>query len=112
VAYVVVANSMRALAASRREEVAVTRLLGARGWMQRGPFVMEGLTSGMIGGALAAAVVAGAWFAATRFEAATYAQVLPGVDEMTVRYILAATIAVGLLLGAITALLGFRRVRA
>ncbi|MFI5283196.1 MAG: permease-like cell division protein FtsX [Candidatus Dormibacterales bacterium] len=112
VAYVVIANSMRAIAASRRDEVTVTRLLGARGWMQRGPFVMEGLTSGMLGGALAAAVVAAAWFAATRLEAATYAQVLPGVDEMTVRYILAAIIAVGLLLGAITALLGFRRVRA
>lgn len=112
VAYIVVANSMRGIAASRREEVSLTRLLGARGWMQRGPFVMEGVMTGALGGALAAAVVAGAWWAATRFEAATYAQILPGVDETAVRYILAAVIASGLLLGTVTALLGFRRARA
>src|SRR5207248_8245337 len=43
IAYAVIANSMRGIAASRRQEVAVTRLLGARGWMLRGPFVVEGL---------------------------------------------------------------------
>src|SRR5438445_4520286 len=37
IAYAVIANSMRSIAASRRQEVAVTRLLGARGWMVRGP---------------------------------------------------------------------------
>src|SRR5207245_5557515 len=42
VAYAVIAHSMRGIAASRRQEVAVTRLLGARGWMLRGPFVVVG----------------------------------------------------------------------
>ena len=112
VAYMVIANSMRAISSARRNEVAVTRLLGARGWMLRGPFVMEGLTTGAIGGALAAAVVAGVWLAATRFEAATYSQVLPGVDGSAVRYVLAAVIVAGMLLGTVTALLGFRRSRA
>jgi len=112
VAYAVIANAMRGIAASRRQEIAVTRLLGARGWMLRGPFVVEGLTTGALAGALAAAVVAGAYLLATRFEAAIYIQVLPGVGATDVRYVLAAVITAGLVLGTATALFGFRKSRA
>jgi ABC-type ATPase involved in cell division/cell division protein FtsX len=112
IAYAVIANSMRGVAAARRDEVAVIRLLGARGWMLRGPFVVEGLMTGALAGALAAAVVAGVWLLAFRFEAATYAQVLPGVDATSVQYVIAALIVAGLLLGSGTAMLGFRRIRA
>ena len=112
VAYVVVANAMRGVAASRRQEVLITRLLGARGWMLRGPFVVEGLTTGAIAGALGAALVAAVYFSATRFEAAVFVQVLPGVGETSVRYVLAAIIVAGLVLGAATAMLGFRKARA
>ena len=112
VAYVVVANAMRGIAASRRPEVAVTRLLGARGWMLRGPFVVEGLTTGAIAGAVAAALVGVAYLLAVRFEDAVYMQVLPGVGQTSVRYVLAAVITAGLILGAVTALLGFRKARA
>jgi ABC-type ATPase involved in cell division/cell division protein FtsX len=112
VAYAVSANSMRGIAAARREEVTITRLLGARGWMLRGPFVTEGLMTGALAGALAGAVVAGVWLAATRFAAETYSQVLPGVGPDSVRYVIAAVIAAGLLVGALTSMLGFRRIRA
>lgn len=112
VAYAVMANSMRGIATARRQEVGVIRLLGARGWMLRGPFVVEGMMIGALAGALAASAVAGAWLLATRFESATYAQVLPGVDATAVQYILAAVMAAGLLLGALTAMLGFRKVHA
>jgi cell division transport system permease protein len=112
VAYAVIANSMRAIAAARRDEVAVIRLLGARGWMLRGPFVVEGLMIGALAGAVAAAAVAGAWLLVTRFEAATFSQVLPGVGPTAVQYVLAAVMAAGLLLGATTAMLGFRKVHA
>jgi cell division protein FtsX len=112
VAYAVIANSMRGIAAARRDEVAVIRLLGARGWMLRGPFVVEGLMIGALAGAVAAAAVAGAFFLVTRFESATFAQVLPGVGPTAVQYVLAAVLAAGLLLGATTAMLGFRKVHA
>jgi cell division transport system permease protein len=112
VAYAVIANAMRGIAASRRQEVGITRLLGARGWMVRGPFVVEGLTTGAIAGALAAAVVAAAFLLAMRFESAVYLQVLPGVDATAVQYVLAAVITAGLVLGAATALFGFRKARA
>jgi ABC-type ATPase involved in cell division/cell division protein FtsX len=112
VAYAVIANSMRGIATARRQEVAVIRLLGARGWMLRGPFVVEGLMIGALAGALAAVLVAGAWLLAVRFESATYSQVLSGVGQTEVQYVLAAVMAAGLLLGSLTALLGFRRVHA
>jgi cell division transport system permease protein len=112
VAYAVVANSMRGIAAARRQEVAVIQLIGARGWMLRGPFVVEGLMIGALAGALAAALVAGAWLLAVRFESATYSQVLPSVGPTEVQYVLAAVMAAGLLLGSLTALLGFRKVHA
>jgi cell division transport system permease protein len=112
VAYAVIANSMRAIAAARRQEVAVIRLLGARGWMLRGPFVVEGLMIGALAGAVAATAVAGAFLLATRFESATYSQLLPGVGATQVQYLLAAVLAAGLLLGSLTALLGFRQAHA
>jgi ABC-type ATPase involved in cell division/cell division protein FtsX len=112
IAYAVIANAMRGIATARRQEVAVIRLLGARGWMLRGPFVVEGMMIGALAGALAAGAVAGAWLLATRFESATYSQLLPGVDAMAVQYILAAVMAAGLVLGATTAMLGFRKVPA
>jgi len=112
VAYAVSANAMRGIAAARRQEVAVIRLLGARGWMLRGPFVVEGLMIGALAGAVAAAAVAGAFLLATRFESATYAQLLPGVGPTQVQYVLAAVMAAGLLLGSVTAMLGFRKARA
>ena len=112
VAYAVSANSIRGVAAARKEEVTITRLLGARGWMLRGPFMVEGVMTGALAGALAGALVGGAWLLSSRFAAATYAQVLPGVGLTSTRYVVAAVIVAGLLLGLLTATFGFRRSRA
>lgn len=109
VAYAVVANAMRGIAAARRQEVAVTSLLGARSWMVRGPFVVEGLMTGALAGALAGALVGGAYLLAMRFQSAVYAQVLPGVDTMSVQYVIATVIVAGLVLGSATAMFGFRK---
>lgn len=80
--------------------------------MTRGPFVIEGLMTGAIAGAIAAAVVGAAYLTAIRFEDAIYVQVLPGVGLTSVRYVLAAVITAGLVLGASTAWFGIRRARA
>ncbi|HEY2598164.1 MAG TPA: permease-like cell division protein FtsX [Candidatus Dormibacteraeota bacterium] len=112
VAYAVAANSMRSIAAARQNEVTVTRLLGARGWMVRGPFVTEGVMTGALAGALAAGAVLGVWALATALGSQTYSQILPGVGPNSVRYVAAAVMVTGLALGAITAMLGFRRIRA
>ncbi len=112
VAYAVAANSMRATAAARKEEVVTLRLLGARTWMVRDPFVIEGLMTGALAGAAAGAIVASAWFLANQFAGATFIQVLPGVDFTAVRYLVAGMIVAGMALGVLTSLLSFRRARA
>jgi cell division transport system permease protein len=112
VAYAVAANSMRAIAAARLPEVTLSRLLGARGWMVHGPFVIEGLLTGAIAGAVAGAAIAGLWLLATAEASQTYSQILPGVGQDSVRYVVAAVMAAGLVLGGLTSMLGFRRIRA
>ena len=112
VAYAVAANSMRATAAARREEVATLRMLGARRWMLRDPFVVEGLTTGAIAGLIAAAVVGGAWYLAVLFANATYVVLLPDVHLTAAEDVVAAVIVAGMVLGVLTSVLSFRRVRA
>jgi ABC-type lipoprotein export system ATPase subunit/cell division protein FtsX len=112
IAYAVAANSMRATAAARREEVTTLRLLGARPWMLRDPFVIEGLTTGALAGAVAGAFVGGAWLLAMRFAGVTYVDLLPGVGLTAARDVVAGVIVLGMVLGVLTSLLSFRRVRA
>ena len=112
IAYAVVANSMRATAAARREDVVTMRLLGARRWMVRDPFVIEGLMTGALAGAVAGIIVAGAWLLAGQFAGATYIQILPGVGFGELRTVVAAVIVSGMVLGVLTSLLSFRRARA
>ncbi len=109
VAYSVAANAMRSVALARREEVGLMRLLAARGWMLRGPFLVEGITTGAFAGVAAAAVVGGAWLLADRFAAATYAEVLPGVGRIAIQDLAAGIIVAGLALGGLTAWNGLRR---
>ena len=112
IAYAVTANSMRAVAAARREEVTTLRLLGARHWMLRDPFVIEGLMTGAIAGLIAGALVAVAYLLAMQFADATYVQLLPGVGLTTTRFVIAGVLIAGMVLGVATSVLSFRRVRA
>ncbi len=109
VAYSVAANAMRSVALSRRDEVALMRLLAARNWMLRGPFVVEGLTTGAFAGALAGAAVAGAWILTVHFANATFVEVLPGVGRAVMQDLVAAIMVAGIMLGSLTAWSGFRR---
>ncbi len=112
IAYAVAANSMRAVAAARREEVVTLRLLGARQWMLRDPFVIEGLMTGALAGVIAGALVAAAYLLAMQFADATYVQLLPGVGLTTARFVIAGVVIAGTALGVMTSVLSFRRVRA
>ena len=111
IAYAVAANSMRATAAARREEQKTLRLLGARPWMLRDPFIVEGLMTGAVAGAVAGALVGLAWLLASSFARSTFIDLLPGVGLTAARDVIAGVIVAGMILGILTSLLSFRRVR-
>ena len=52
-AVVLIANTIRMAIYARREEIAIMKLVGAGNWFIRVPFVIEGVTVGLLGGALA-----------------------------------------------------------
>ena len=56
-AVVLIANTIRMAIYARREEIAIMKLVGAGNWFIRVPFIFEGVTVGLLGGALAVAAV-------------------------------------------------------
>jgi cell division transport system permease protein len=112
VATVVAANAVRAAILARRDDVATMHLVGASGWMVRGPFVFEGALTGGVAGLLAAALLLGAFAAVQDTDLKTFSQLLPGVDWRTAVACAASVLLVGTGLGSFASLLGVRGLRA
>ena len=55
-ATLLIANTIRLSIFSRRREIEVMKLVGATNWFVRGPFMLEGLITGLVG-SLAAVVL-------------------------------------------------------
>ena len=109
-ALLAVAALQRLSAWSRREELAVMRLVGAGGLFLRAPFALEGLLLGATGGALAVAALAwmgsglaAQWGAALGLEPG--ALPFAGMDPMLGALLVGSGACVGLL-GAVLATLG------
>lgn len=109
IAYTVCANSLRTIALARRDELQLIRLLGARRWMLRGPFVIEGLMTGALGGVAAGVAVLALWLALAELGTRTYTDLLPGVTERAVEVLVASLITAGMLMGSVAASFGVRR---
>ena len=100
-----IANTIRLSIFSRRREIEVMKLVGASNWFVRGPFMLEGLFTGLIGAILAVillfigkeTVVSSIWFKDQGVHALPFA--LNGL----------ILIALGLLLGAAASMLTLRR---
>ena len=56
-AVVLIANTIRMAIYARRGEIAIMKLVGAGNWFIRVPFILEGATVGLLGGALAVVAV-------------------------------------------------------
>jgi cell division transport system permease protein len=112
VASVVTANGIRAAILGRRDDIATMHLVGASGWMIRGPFVVEGALTGGAAGLLAAALVVGAFAGVQDLSAKTFSQWLPGVDWTAVAACAAGLLAGGTALGSFASLIGVRGLRA
>lgn len=104
-------TSVRAVIASRREELSVMKLFGTPAWMIRGPFLVEGALTGSIGGLFAGLSVGGLSLVATEKGRAIYVQWLPGIAPETSFIVMAALVVAGFGLGSLASLVELRRVR-
>lgn len=109
IAVAVTQNSIRAAIYTRRDEVRVMQLVGARRWMLRGPFLVEGGLTGLIAGLVAAVLIGGAGVAAVRAAATQNQMLAPGVDQTTVLITCLALLVAGVVLGAAGSLLALSR---
>ena len=53
----IISNTIRLTVFARRKEIDIMQLVGAADWFIRWPFILEGITQGMVGAALAALLI-------------------------------------------------------
>jgi len=109
--YVISSNSIRAAVLARRDELLTMQLVGASPWLVRMRLAVEGALTGGLAGILAAIVVAGVCLAVLYGARHLFVQVLPGLTVPAVAEALTAVAALGVCLGAVSALFAFRRLR-
>jgi cell division transport system permease protein len=83
-AAIIIANTIRLTVFARRREISIMQLVGATNMHIRGPFICEGLLSGLCGAALAIAILAAARFELVPRLAASFAFATPSsikIDE-------------------------------
>jgi cell division transport system permease protein len=109
VSIVIVMNTIRTAVYHRRKEIEVMKLVGATEWFVRGPFVLEGVMTGLIAASIALALlVVGYEPIVVRFKSDIGFIPLsydPGFISSLARDLLAA----GALLGALGSYIGVRR---
>ena len=103
-------TSIRGVVSARRDELSVMKLIGTPSWMIRGPFLVEGAVSGIVGGLLAGLSVAGLCLIATD-KGKVYANWLPGVTSETAFIAFALLVIAGFGLGSVSSLVELRKVR-
>lgn len=101
-AVVLIANTIRIAIFARRDEIAIMKLVGAGNWFVRIPFFLEGILEGVVGAALAVALV---WAAAPSIAELFSTTVEPGALVVPFDFLLRQALLV-LGFGAGTGLLG------
>jgi cell division transport system permease protein len=109
VSIVIVMNTIRTAVYHRRQEIEVMKLVGATEWFVRGPFVLEGILTGLLAGGLAVGVVmAGYRPFVSRFHSELFFIPL-SYDPSFVTVLGAYLLAAGALMGALGSFIGVRR---
>ena len=109
VSIVIVMNTIRTAVYHRRKEIEVMKLVGATEWFVRGPFVLEGVMTGLIAAAFALALlVIGYQPAVERFRA-DVAFIPLSYDPAFVVSLAQDLLLGGALLGALGSYIGVRR---
>jgi cell division transport system permease protein len=102
-----IANTIRLSIFARRREIEVMKLVGASNWFVRGPFMVEGVLTGLIG---AAASIVLLFLGKELVLPATIGKLdAEGVNAIAFEYTALILLALGLLLGAAGSSLTMRR---
>ena len=106
-ATVLIGNTIRLSIFARRREIEVMKLVGASNWFVRGPFIVEGLLTGVIG---AAAAVVLLFLGKELVLPATIGRLdSEGVNALAFQYTALLLLGLGLLLGAAGSTITMRR---
>jgi cell division transport system permease protein len=108
---VVTANAIRAAILARADDLAIMRLVGASGWMVRGPFVVEGALTGAAAGAAGACVLLAVFAGAQWASGQALTALLPGVGWSVAASCAGVVLLAGVGLGALSSLVGSRGLR-
>jgi cell division transport system permease protein len=109
VSVVIIMNTIRTAVYHRRQEIEVMKLVGATEWFVRGPFLLEGIMTGVIAAGLAVGVVMVGYHPfVERFRADLFFVPLT-YDPSFVTTLGVELLAAGALLGALGSYIGVRR---
>jgi len=109
VSIVIVMNTIRTAVYHRRKEIEVMKLVGATEWFVRGPFVIEGVMTGLIAAALALALLVVAYEPAVDRFRADVAFIPLSYDPGFVASLARDLLLGGAMLGALGSYIGVRR---
>jgi cell division transport system permease protein len=111
IALILIVNTVRVSAFSRRRETGIMRLVGASGFYIQAPFIMEAAVAGLIGGALACAMLVGGRYFLIDGGLALQDKLnlieFIGYDAVLTK--LPLVLAIGLLMPAVAALFALRK---
>jgi cell division transport system permease protein len=109
VSIVIVMNTIRTAVYHRRKEIEVMKLVGATEWFVRGPFVLEGVMTGLIAAAFALALLVMAYQPAVDRFRSDVAFIPLSYDPAFVASLARDLLLGGALLGALGSYIGVRR---
>jgi cell division transport system permease protein len=109
VSIVIVMNTIRTAVYHRRKEIEVMKLVGATEWFVRGPFVIEGVMTGLIAASFALALLVIAYQPAVERFRADVAFIPLTYDPAFVVSLAQDLLIGGALLGALGSYIGVRR---
>jgi cell division transport system permease protein len=109
VSVVIVMNTIRTAVYHRRKEIEVMKLVGATEWFVRGPFVIEGIMTGLIAAAIALALLVVAYEPAVQQFKSDVGFIPLSYDPSFVTSLARDLLIAGALLGALGSYIGVRR---
>ncbi len=109
VAVLLISNTIRLSIFARKREVEIMKLVGATNWFIRWPFVIEGVTVGLVGAVLAAVVVLVLNSVLVSKISASLTFMTVPLDAVPYAAVALVLLAVGVVIGALGSGLGLRR---